>query len=547
MATFINARHNDYVASAPSAWFQGGPKPAPAVTSRPMTSPAVGLRHEPGTQAYSFTDGTPNFVPPNARNNGYRAIGERQEPATPAWNWAKGPFSLFTPPPRNLGYVAIGVQQPDGNNTAPFSYTLPLAPQIQLAPHSRGSKAFATSGSEYDWSQPFIFARAVVGIPTPAVLGTPAYRATFVKARGHWDLAADAAFFFAAGFATSPPGPPPMRAKGELHLSGDAAYAYTFSWRPPFVGTTAPGRAFGLQLPGDVAPFSLALPTRLQNQAGPPITARAFGLQLPGDTAPYSFAVGRAKITNVPPIPGGYGRPQPPDFAPWVWVRSTSPVVLTFVPSFRTFGLQQPADRAPFSHVNLFVPGIHGPVTPSPTITDFAFGLQQPGDFAAFTWTSGLPLGSTIPPVTAEILSAAIFRIVNANLLVAIPLLFQHSNTIPPGYVIDTIPPTGSVLPIWSPVQIIVSIGPAYPFGKVSVPYVVGMTAQAARDALFAAGLSLDRYSWQIDSATAGTVIAQSPAASSPPVFPGTLVRLTLSMGPTKSVQTVTIPPPNSS
>lgn len=156
---------------------------------------------------------------------------------------------------------------------------------------------------------------------------------------------------------------------------------------------------------------------------------------------------------------------------------------------------------------------------------------QEWWDYQTQAPAGGITAGPFVPPIGPLILSEAIYIIVNANLLVAVPFIYEASDTIPPGYVIATIPPAGTQLPIWTPVTIVVSGGPAYAFGDVQVGDYGGFTAQVARDQIYAANLSLNSYRWQVSNDLAGNVIDQFP----PPnvfVVPGTLVQLTLSLGP---------------
>jgi hypothetical protein len=436
-----------------------------------------------------------------------------------------------------------------------------------------------------DWSSPYTFARNVVGIPTASVLANPPFKSAFVVASGWWDLLSDAPFFFAAGFATIPPRGPFGFAKGEQLPTGDAAYSWTGG--KPIVneaGSPVSGFALGQQHTDASAPEVLVAGMG-SFPPGPPITARSFGLQLPADVAPFSFTVGLPQSSNIRPLIGAFGAIQSADTAPFIHTVSRSPLIVVAPPLWigKVFAEQQPDARSPWSYTTNFLAGASVVPKIPPSVTTRAFGLQLPDsapayvffdlgssnnispalqpppnnsmvfaytpfdDIAPYIWANGIPLGSTVPPVTAEILSAAIFRIVNANLLVSVPFLYQASNTIPPGYVINTIPPTGSMLPIWSAVEIIVSSGPAFPFGNVSTPNLIGMTAQTARDQVYASKLSLDRYLWAIDPSSAGTVIAQSIAPASV-VLPGTVIQLTLSLGPTKPpIPTPALPVPNSS
>lgn len=136
-------------------------------------------------------------------------------------------------------------------------------------------------------------------------------------------------------------------------------------------------------------------------------------------------------------------------------------------------------------------------------------------------------------------LDAACNLLVNAGLEPIVQ--YQPSATVPPGTVISANPDSGATAATSSVVLLTVSNGPTASLGTVTVPNVVGLTAQAARTALAAAGCSLMQYLWAVNAATAGTVLSQSPLAGAS-VIAGTLVQLTLSQGPTKVTPTVTVP-----
>ncbi len=136
-------------------------------------------------------------------------------------------------------------------------------------------------------------------------------------------------------------------------------------------------------------------------------------------------------------------------------------------------------------------------------------------------------------------LDVALNLLVNAGLE---PLIqYTPSATVVAGLVISASPDSGAIVATNSVVQLTVSNGSITSPGTVAVPNVVGLTAQAARDALFAASCSSVQYLWTINAATAGTVLSQSPAAGVI-VAPNSTVQLTLSQGPTKVSSTVVVP-----
>ena len=118
---------------------------------------------------------------------------------------------------------------------------------------------------------------------------------------------------------------------------------------------------------------------------------------------------------------------------------------------------------------------------------------------------------------------------------------YTNSATVAAGFVVSQTPAAGTVVPVNSPVTLVVSKGLANTLTNVTVPNLVGLTWKAATDALQAAFLTLDKYKFAVSSSAQGSVTAQSVlAGSSVPV--GTLVQLTLSAGPAKVPATVSVP-----
>jgi len=103
----------------------------------------------------------------------------------------------------------------------------------------------------------------------------------------------------------------------------------------------------------------------------------------------------------------------------------------------------------------------------------------------------------------------------------------ECSATVPAGIVIRQMPQAGSLVDPGSEVVIVVSQGPC----NVQVPALSGMAQADAELALATAGLAPGSVTLAVDTAPAGQVIAQDPAAGSW-VFPGTQVNLTVSLGP---------------
>jgi eukaryotic-like serine/threonine-protein kinase len=109
----------------------------------------------------------------------------------------------------------------------------------------------------------------------------------------------------------------------------------------------------------------------------------------------------------------------------------------------------------------------------------------------------------------------------------------QPSAKVAQGKVIGTEPPAGTELQVGSPVVVVVSSGPA----QVHVPDVSGDSQSGAEAALTAVGLAVGTVAQQESTASAGSVIAQSPTAGSS-VRTGTQVNLTVA----KSSNEVAVP-----
>ena len=103
----------------------------------------------------------------------------------------------------------------------------------------------------------------------------------------------------------------------------------------------------------------------------------------------------------------------------------------------------------------------------------------------------------------------------------------QHSDSVPAGNVISQDPTAGSSVAPGSPVDPVISLGPA----PVTVPDVVGLSGAQAQTDIEAAGLTVGDVTEQYsDSVPADNVISQDPAAGSS-VAPGSPVNLVVSLG----------------
>lgn len=86
-----------------------------------------------------------------------------------------------------------------------------------------------------------------------------------------------------------------------------------------------------------------------------------------------------------------------------------------------------------------------------------------------------------------------------------------------------------------------VSSGPPYVIGNVLMPNVVGLFVQNAYQALQAVNLSVDRLKWVVSASKEATVSGQSVAAGTS-VPCGSIIVLTVSLGPAGASQAVATP-----
>lgn len=537
MAQFVNARHNDLIAGAAPVSFLGT---VVANTARPQPQPAYGPQHVSGEAPFVSYNGTPPFVPPNARNNGWFAFAALHEGSPAPFTFVGKTPPFIPPPPRNLGYSAFGFAW-DPGDYQPYAFTRSSVQQILLIPPPRGGSVFIGSDQRIGTEAAFSFLRPAVAVTPAQIISNPPLTASFQKAGGWWDILSEAPFFFAAGFSTQPPRGPFGSANGVAQTSDYAPFSFTNG--SPAVPLTlyVPSQAFGQQQPADVAAFSFTRNSIALNQAGSPVTDDAFGLQLPADTAPFTFVFGRQVFTVSKPAPGAFGYAQVPDPAPYVFTRDGSPKIIVFTPSFKALGYAQAPDPAPFVFTNKFLPGASIIVPLPASMGTRTFPQPWATDPAPFFFTfptqysGGIPAGSLL-------VQQAVFNLVNAGLEVFIT--YGYSMTVPYGYVISQNPPAGTPLPPFSVVTIVASEGfpPAPGVLSTITPSLNGLTAQDARNALFAAGLSLGQSIWVISAQTAGTVVSQNIPALMPVPY-GTIVQLTLSLGPTKTVPPIVSPP----
>jgi len=142
----------------------------------------------------------------------------------------------------------------------------------------------------------------------------------------------------------------------------------------------------------------------------------------------------------------------------------------------------------------------------------------------------------TVAQATQAIIQAGLVPVV----------LYTPSNTVAAGSIIpgsqspaagtQVVPGTQQAL-----VSFQVSAGPATAIGNVTCPNCVGLFVQNAYSALQAVSLSVDRLTWVVSSSKEGTVTAQSVTAGSS-VQSGTIVKLTVSLGPAAASKAVATP-----
>ena len=149
------------------------------------------------------------------------------------------------------------------------------------------------------------------------------------------------------------------------------------------------------------------------------------------------------------------------------------------------------------------------------------------GTTVSLTVSSG-PGNTTVPTVLGETLQQAKSSIQIAGLTVG-RVLHQSNNQYKSGQVIDTSPQAGATPPVGTKVTIFVSSGPA----AVRVPDVTSETlGQAKADLQAAPGQFIVATTYQVsDTATAGTVISQSPKGGTS-LTPGSTVTVYVAKAP---------------
>ena len=133
------------------------------------------------------------------------------------------------------------------------------------------------------------------------------------------------------------------------------------------------------------------------------------------------------------------------------------------------------------------------------------------------------PGNVSVPSVVGKSKAAAQKAVNRAGLKVG-SFQQQYSATVPVNDAVSTDPPSGTSLPVGTPVTLFISQGPQ----PVKVPSVVGNTEASAKTQLTALGMTV-RTTQQPSSQTPGTVIAQSRSGSVPA---GSTINLVIAVPP---------------
>ena len=160
-----------------------------------------------------------------------------------------------------------------------------------------------------------------------------------------------------------------------------------------------------------------------------------------------------------------------------------------------------------------------GPVTYQPTDDtdeDIVINQSPPGGTAAAPWTavslvvSAGPAAIEVPDVTGRSSETAVLELAREG-FTNIETLDEFSPDVLAGFVIETNPAAGQVIPKEATITVIVSLGPE----PVEIPDLVGRTQNEAQSQLTALGLTLivsaNTVEVSLDSGLVGRVAEQSP------------------------------------
>jgi sugar lactone lactonase YvrE len=188
--------------------------------------------------------------------------------------------------------------------------------------------------------------------------------------------------------------------------------------------------------------------------------------------------------------------------------------------TFETANTHEPANSSGVSTGTLSSPGTYQAMLSCP-------GTGTATGFATAEVTVSAPTNVMVPAVVGLSQAAATTAITGAGLTVG-SITNMSSSTVPSGSVISESPGPGSSVAQGSPVNLVVSSGPA----QVAVPNVLGNTQAAATTAITGAGLVLGTVSMATSNTVpSGSVISENPGAGTL-VNIGSAVNLVVSSGP---------------
>lgn len=167
------------------------------------------------------------------------------------------------------------------------------------------------------------------------------------------------------------------------------------------------------------------------------------------------------------------------------------------------------------------------------TVGIFTFVLE-----AIDSNNNGTPSNTITMQVIAPgwvLLQDAVNQFVNAGFIVSQPIQHQVNSSVPAGYVISQSPLGGSSATPGTPVFLVVSDGPGNVVTNPVVGNYVGLEYRAAQRSMALNNLGTSNPVWQNSLSVPGTIVISQSIAPGTPVAPGTIVTLTVSMGPLQS------------
>lgn len=135
------------------------------------------------------------------------------------------------------------------------------------------------------------------------------------------------------------------------------------------------------------------------------------------------------------------------------------------------------------------------------------------------------------PAPVYVLLQDAIYIAVNADLIVTQPIQYAWNAIVPAGYVISQTPAAGAVVTPFTPVYFVVSKGPQPTVTTATVPNVVGLWIQDAKNTLTNAGCEWGLPVWQYSNTVTGEIVISQSVTAGNIVALGTIVILTVSAG----------------